>query len=140
VHVFLGGEPDLAAFEAWRPYLGNTMMTFVPASLSEAHRFYYAQIDSLFRCSRVDADVLIRTDADTLVVRNFEDLLDLSSIRSRWPGEPRILASPHGRESRGAKAGWAWRTCSPAGRSSLDMPTRCHPQTPSRTIGPRRSI
>jgi 2-polyprenyl-3-methyl-5-hydroxy-6-metoxy-1,4-benzoquinol methylase len=75
VYAFLGGEPDFAALEAW-PYLRDTMMTFVPASLSEAHRFYYAQIDSLFRCAPVDADVLVRMDADTLAVRNFEDLLD----------------------------------------------------------------
>jgi SAM-dependent methyltransferase len=76
VYAFLGGEPDFAALEAWRPYLRDTMMSFVPASLSDAHQFYYAQIDSLFRCAPVDADVLVRMDADTLVVRNFEDLLD----------------------------------------------------------------
>ncbi len=76
VYAFLGGEPDFEALEAWRPYLRDTMMTFVPASLSNAHRSYYAQIDSLFRCAPADADVLIRMDADTLVVRNFEDLLD----------------------------------------------------------------
>jgi hypothetical protein len=76
VYVFLGGEPDFDALQAWRPYLRDTMMTFVSASLSDAHRFYYAQIDSVFRCAPTDADVLIRMDADTLVVRNFEDLLD----------------------------------------------------------------
>ena len=76
VYAFLGGEPDFDALEAWRPYLRDTMVTFVPASLSDAHRFCYAQIDSLFRCAPIDADVLIRMDADTLVVRNFEDLLD----------------------------------------------------------------
>src|SRR5712692_6498816 len=76
VYAFLGGEPDFDALEAWRPYLRDTMMSFVPASLSNAHRFYYAQIDSLFRCAPIDADVLIRMDADTLDVRNFEDLLD----------------------------------------------------------------
>ncbi len=76
LYAFLGGEPDFAALEAWRPYLRDTMMTFVPASLSDAHRFYYAQIDSLFRCAPVDADVLVRMDADTLAVQNFEDVLD----------------------------------------------------------------
>ncbi len=76
IYAFLGGEPDLDALETWRPYLRDTMMTFVPASLSNAHPFHYAQIDSLFRCAPIDADVLIRMDADTLVVRNFEDLLD----------------------------------------------------------------
>lgn len=76
VYVFLGGEPDFDALQAWRPYFRDAMMTCVPASLSDPRRFYYAQIDSLFRCAPADADVLIRMDADTLAVQNFEDLLD----------------------------------------------------------------
>jgi len=98
VYIFMGGEPDLSALQEWRPYLRDTMMTFVPASLSDAHRYYYAQIDSLYRCAPADADILMRMDADTLAVRNFEDLLDYvletASVAgvtayfpfSRWPG------------------------------------------------------
>src|SRR5260370_30203240 len=73
LYAFLGGEPDFAALEAWRPYLRDTMMTFVPASLSDAHRCYYDQIDSLFRCATVDTAVLIRLDADQLAFQNIED-------------------------------------------------------------------
>src|SRR6266498_1395154 len=54
----------------------SAIAPLVPASLSAVHSHYYAQIDSLFRCAPADADVLIRMDADTLPVRNFEDLLD----------------------------------------------------------------
>jgi hypothetical protein len=125
VYVFLGGEPDFDALQAWRPYLRDTMMTFVSASLSDAHRFYYAQIDSVFRCAPTDADVLIRMDADTLVVRNFEDLLDYVV------------------DTNSVAAGWASLTCSPVQRSSLDMPTLCysqtHRKTERKTIGPRHS-
>ncbi len=39
VYVFLGGEPDFGALQAWRPYLRDTMMTFVPASLIECAYF-----------------------------------------------------------------------------------------------------
>src|SRR5882757_1193354 len=74
VYVFLGGEPDLDALREWRPYLHDTMMNFVPSSLNEKHEWYYGQIDSLYRCAPCDADVLMRVDADTLPVENFEDV------------------------------------------------------------------
>ena len=140
VYVFLGGEPDFGALQAWRPYLRDTMMTFVSASLSDAHRFYYAQIDSVFRCAPTDADVLIRMDADTLIVRNFEDLLDyvvdtnsVAGVTAHFPfptwpgvGGPRLPVPAHRFSDRG-----------------LDMPTLCYPQThrktERKTIGPRRS-
>src|SRR5659263_72447 len=76
VYVFMGDEPDFVAFREWRPYLRDTMMAFVPARLSSIHLYYYAQIDALYRCAPIDADVFVRIDADTLAVRNFEDLLD----------------------------------------------------------------
>jgi hypothetical protein len=99
VYAFLGEEANLATLEEWRPYLRDTMISFVPASLSQRHSHYYAQIDSLYRCAPADADILMRMDADTLAVQNFEDLLDYVAEADAvagviahftfptWPGE-----------------------------------------------------
>ena len=72
----MGGELDTNAFEEWQPYLRDVTIIFAPKSHSESIPFYYAQIDGLFRWAPLDADVLVRMDADTLPVGDLEDLLD----------------------------------------------------------------
>jgi Glycosyltransferase 61 len=76
VHVCMGGEPDTEALRDWLPYLRDVATLLVPASVSEAIPWYYAQIDALYRWAPRDADVLVRMDADTLPVGDIEDLLD----------------------------------------------------------------
>jgi hypothetical protein len=71
-----GGEFDTNAFEEWQPYLRDVTIIFAPSSHSEKIPFHYAQIDGLFRWAPIDADVLVRMDADTLPVNDFEDVLD----------------------------------------------------------------
>lgn len=75
----LGGEPDTDAFLEWLPFLSDTATLFVPAKLAEATPWYNAQIDALYRWAPRDADVLVRMDADTLLVGDIEDLLDYVS-------------------------------------------------------------
>ena len=72
----MGSGLDTSAFEEWQPYLRDVTIIFAPKSHSESIPFYYAQIDGLFRWAPIDADVLVRMDADTLPVNDFEDVLD----------------------------------------------------------------
>jgi hypothetical protein len=74
--VCMGGEPDSEALNEWQPYLRDVTMVFVPRSHWESTALFYAQIDGLFRWAPHDADVLVRMDADTLPVGDFEDVLD----------------------------------------------------------------
>jgi hypothetical protein len=76
VVVCMGGEPEWEEFDEWQPYLRDIVMIFAPRSHSESTKSYYAQIDGLFRWAPNDADVLVRMDADTLLVGDFEDVLD----------------------------------------------------------------
>jgi hypothetical protein len=72
----MGGELNTNAFEEWQPYVRDVTIIFAPSSHSENNPFHYAQIDGLFRWAPLDADVLVRMDADTLPVADFEDVLD----------------------------------------------------------------
>jgi hypothetical protein len=74
--VCMGGQLDTSAYEEWQPYLRDVTIIFAPRSDSEKILFYYAQIDGLFRWAPLDADVLVRMDADTLPVGDLEDVLD----------------------------------------------------------------
>jgi hypothetical protein len=76
VLVCMGGHLDGAVLDRWSPYLSSVAITFAPRSEWETTAFFYAQIDGLFRRAPQDADVLVRMDADTLPVRDFEDVLD----------------------------------------------------------------
>lgn len=76
VHVCMGGEPDIEAFRDWLPHLPDVATVFVPASVSASTPWYFAQYDGLHRWAPRDADVVVRTDADTLPVGDLEDLLD----------------------------------------------------------------
>ena len=72
----LGGEPDAEALRDFLPYLRDVATVFVPPALAEATPWYFAQYDALHRWAPRDADVVVRMDADTLPVGDFEDLLD----------------------------------------------------------------
>ena len=75
VHLFLGGDPDLEAFAAWRPFLSEVDIVW-----SCARRFdeqgNWAQCDEVMRLAPRDADVILTLDADVLPVSSFEGLLD----------------------------------------------------------------
>lgn len=76
VLVCMGTGPGTNEFAEWRSYLDDITFIFVSSLESENIPFYYAQIDGLFRWAPLDADVLVRVDADTLAVGEFEDVLD----------------------------------------------------------------
>ncbi len=76
VLVCLGDEPQPGALEEWRTPLREAALIFAPRSQWTAIPHYYAQIDGLFRWAPVDADALVRMDADTLPVGDLEDVLD----------------------------------------------------------------
>jgi hypothetical protein len=76
LHVCMGGEVDTEAFRDWLPHMRDVATVFVPAAVSDATPWYYAQIDALYRWAPREADVLVRMDADTLPVGDIEDLLD----------------------------------------------------------------
>jgi hypothetical protein len=76
VLVCMGSGPDSRAVDEWRPHLRDVTIIFAPISHSESIPFFYAQIDGLFRWAPNDADVLVRMDADTLPIGDFEDVLD----------------------------------------------------------------
>jgi hypothetical protein len=75
VLVCLGSEPDDGSLAEWRPHLNDVAFVSVPKS-HENIPWFYAQIDGVFRWAPRDADVLVRVDADTLPVGDFEDVLD----------------------------------------------------------------
>jgi hypothetical protein len=98
----MGGELDSDAFEEWKPFLRDVTIIFAPNSHSENNPFHYAQIDGLFRWAPIDADVLVRMDADTLPVNNLEDVLDyvldkssIAGVMAHWgfPVRPERSAS-----------------------------------------------
>src|SRR6266513_36201 len=76
LQVYMGGEVDTEALRDWLPHMRDVATVFVPAAVSDATPWYYAQIDALYRWAPREADVLVRMDADTLPVGNIEDLLD----------------------------------------------------------------
>jgi hypothetical protein len=94
VMACMGGEADWDAFDEWAPYLRDVAMMFAPHSDAETNKSYYAQIDGLFRWAPRDADVLVRMDADTLPVGNFEDVLDHVSETGSIAGVIAHIAFP----------------------------------------------
>jgi hypothetical protein len=85
--VCLGGRLGLEAnfqLSRWLPYLGDVTMVFPRERASDGD--YDGQIDELYRAAPVDADVLVRADADILPVASLEPLLDFVLERSAIAG------------------------------------------------------
>ena len=95
-----GDRPGLEStfqLSRWLPYLADVTMVFPRERATEGD--YDGQIDELYRAAPIDADVLVRADADTLPVANLEPLLDFVFERSavagvtahyRFPSPPRV--------------------------------------------------
>jgi hypothetical protein len=75
LRVVMGGEVDTEALDRWLPFLSDVeiMLLSRTQSLREG---IWAQYDSLYQLASKDADVILRMDADTLPVADFEDVLD----------------------------------------------------------------
>ena len=85
--VCLGGRPGLEAtfqLSRWLPYLADVTLVFPRERRTDGA--YDGQIDELYRAAPVDADVLVRADADVLPVANLEPLLDFVLERSAIAG------------------------------------------------------
>ncbi|MEY2508772.1 MAG: hypothetical protein QOH01_3101 [Verrucomicrobiota bacterium] len=74
--VCVGGSLDSNVIEFWRRDFPEVTFVLAPRSQSEKTPVFYAQIDGSFRWAPIDADVLVRMDADTLPVGGFEDVLE----------------------------------------------------------------
>lgn len=85
VHVMFGGPMDAAALEQWRPHLGRATMTFL-APLDFAAKGIWAQADAELTAAPRDADVVLAMDADTIIVRNIETVLDQVLIEKAIAG------------------------------------------------------
>jgi hypothetical protein len=77
VHAFFGdncaqGDED---FAVWQEHLTDVEVFRVSRKQFDRHN-NWAQVDATMRLAPRDADVLLSLDADTLPVRNFEDILD----------------------------------------------------------------
>lgn len=82
-----GARPGMEAtfqLSRWLPYLEDVTMVFPRARVTDG--VYDSQIDELYRAAPVDADVLVRADADALPVANLEPLLDFVLARSAIAG------------------------------------------------------
>src|SRR5438045_2921546 len=75
VLVSVGGGLDGSVLDNWRTDFPEVTFVLVPRTQSEKTPVFYAQIDGSFRWAPIDADVLVRMDADTLPVGDFEDVL-----------------------------------------------------------------
>lgn len=75
LHVIFGGPIDTQALDQWRPHLDRAAITFV-SPRDFADKGIWAQADAELTAAPRDADVVIAMDADTLIVRNIEPLLD----------------------------------------------------------------
>ena len=75
LRVVMGGEVDTEALDRWLPFLSDVeiMLLSRAQSLREG---IWAQYDTLYQLASKDADVILRMDADTLPVADFEDVLD----------------------------------------------------------------
>ena len=85
--VCFGGSAGLEAtfqLSRWLPYLADVTMVFPRERATDGE--YDGQIDELYRAAPVDADVLVRADADVLPVANLEPLLDFVLERSAIAG------------------------------------------------------
>jgi hypothetical protein len=79
----LGLEPTFQ-LSRWLPHLADVTMAFPRERATDGD--YDGQIDELYRSAPVDADVLVRADADTLPVASLEPLLDFVLERSAIAG------------------------------------------------------
>jgi hypothetical protein len=75
LHLYLGGEPDIEAIHQWYPWFREVSIFLTPQTDFDRNGIW-AQADSVFSWRSCDADVIVAMDADTLPVRNFEDVLD----------------------------------------------------------------
>jgi len=75
IHITMGGDLDREALHQWLPHLDNVALTFLPATQCRAEGIW-AQYDGVFRNTPVEADVVLRMDADILPVGDFEEVLD----------------------------------------------------------------
>jgi hypothetical protein len=75
LRVVMGGDVDTQALKRWSPFLSDVeiMLLSRTQSLKEG---IWAQYDSLYQISPRDADIILRMDADTLPVGDFEEVLD----------------------------------------------------------------
>ena len=75
LHVILGGEPDITAITRWYCHLSDVSIALT-SQVQFSQSDNWSQCDDVFCWSPVDADVVATMDADTLPVKNFEDVLD----------------------------------------------------------------
>ena len=83
----IGGRLGLEAtfqLSRWLPHLADVTLVFPRERATDGD--YEGQIDELYRSAPVDADVLVRADADTLPVASLEPLLDFVLERSAIAG------------------------------------------------------
>jgi hypothetical protein len=76
LHAYLGGHRDPAADAWWFPRLRGVELHWTDDSDFERDGDW-AQSDDVFRRAPADADAFIAMDADTLLVGNLEDVLDV---------------------------------------------------------------
>jgi hypothetical protein len=75
IYLYLGGPCDFDLFAKWRRHLPDVEIIWSsPARFEQKDN--WAQSDAVFELAPRDADVILTMDADTLPVRNFEDVLD----------------------------------------------------------------
>jgi Glycosyltransferase 61 len=85
--VCIGGRLGLEAtfqLSRWLPHLADVTTVFPRERATDGD--YDGQIDELYRSAPVDANVLVRADADTLPVASLEPLLDFVLERSAIAG------------------------------------------------------
>jgi capsular polysaccharide biosynthesis protein len=75
LRVVMGGDVDTQALERWLPFLGDVEIVLL-SRVQSRREGIWAQYDSLYQIASKDADVILRMDADTLPVSDFEDVLD----------------------------------------------------------------
>jgi len=75
VRAIFGGYFDIAAFSRWQPFLSDVECMFLSPDRTKRDG-YFAQGDTRFLAAPHDADVVVLSDADTLIVSNIEDALD----------------------------------------------------------------
>lgn len=92
--VCLGEDASLESLARWREYLPDVALASVSPAEAGRTPWFYAQIDAGYRWAPADADVLVRLDADTLPVGDFEDLLDFVAERNAIAGVMAHFAFP----------------------------------------------
>src|SRR5260370_13111483 len=75
LHVVMGGDVAAQALERCLPFLCDVEIVLLSRNQS-LREGIWAQYDSLYTMASKDADVVLRMDADTLPVGDFEDVRD----------------------------------------------------------------